>query len=82
MKRSEPPGLNALVVLSVLAFLSVARDAEAYIDPGSGSVILQALIAAALGAWVAVKLGWKRVRGFARDFLRRKDKDAAEHSPD
>jgi len=34
----------------------------AYIDPGSGSFVLQALIAAIAGAAVAIKAYWTRIR--------------------
>jgi hypothetical protein len=33
----------------------------AYLDAGSGSLIVQAVVAGAAGAVVAVKLGWRRV---------------------
>ena len=36
----------------------------AYIDPGTGSIILQALIGIALGAAVAAKLFWHRILQF------------------
>jgi len=77
MKRSDLSRLTPLAMLGALTFLAAAKDAEAYIDPGSGSVILQALIAAALGAWIVIKIGWKRTHGFVRDFFKRKDKDVA-----
>lgn len=35
----------------------------AYIDPGSGSMVLQMVVAALLGAAVTVKLQWRRLRG-------------------
>ncbi len=35
-----------------------------YVDPGSGSYLLQALIAAALGAAFYFKNGWLRIRSF------------------
>jgi hypothetical protein len=39
----------------------------AYIDPGTGSIILQALIGAILAGLVTLKFYWSRVRGiFAR----------------
>jgi hypothetical protein len=34
----------------------------AYIDPGSGSFIIQALLAAIAGAAVAINTYWKRIR--------------------
>ena len=33
----------------------------AYLDAGSGSLIVQAVVAGAAGALVAVKLGWRRI---------------------
>ena len=36
----------------------------AYIDPGSGSFILQALIATLAGTLVAVKIYWKKIKRF------------------
>jgi len=35
-----------------------------YIDPGTGSIILQALIATIVGAAIAVKLFWHRILRF------------------
>jgi hypothetical protein len=40
----------------------VARQ-RAYLDPGSGSILLQMVIAAALGAAFAVKVYWKKIKG-------------------
>lgn len=43
--------------------MGTSEDAMiAYIDPGAGSFVLQAIVAAAAGAALAVKLGWKRLR--------------------
>ncbi len=35
-----------------------------YLDPGSGSFILQIAIAAALGGAYALKVYWKKIKGF------------------
>lgn len=35
-----------------------------YIDPGTGSIILQALVATVVGAAIAVKLFWHRILKF------------------
>jgi hypothetical protein len=40
----------------------LARN-RAYLDPGSGSILLQIVIAAALGAAFAVKVYWKKIKG-------------------
>ena len=38
------------------------RDAFAYIDPGSGSIVIQVVIAALVGAGIAVKLFWEKLK--------------------
>ena len=43
----------------------------AYLDPGSGSLILQAIVGGAAAAAVMGKLYWRRFLGFIR--LRKKD---------
>jgi hypothetical protein len=35
-----------------------------YLDPGSGSILLQMLLAAILGIGVAVRLFWGKIRSF------------------
>lgn len=49
----------APAVLLALAWPSPAR---AYVDPGSGSFILQLAIASLMGALYALKSQWRRIR--------------------
>jgi hypothetical protein len=46
-----------------------------YIDPGSGSYIVQAIVAAALGAAFFMKSAWLRIKMF---FKKKKDEDRYE----
>ena len=39
-----------------------AKPMIAYIDPGAGSFVLQAIIAAVAGAAFALKVWWKKLR--------------------
>ena len=43
--------------------MSMPDPILAYIDPGTGSYVLQLAIAGALGASVAIKHYWQRLRG-------------------
>ena len=52
------------VVWAGLLLLICARDAHAYLDPGSGSYILQLALAGLLGASLAVKIFWTRIKVF------------------
>jgi hypothetical protein len=38
-------------------------DALLYLDPGSGSFIIQLLLGLALGAGVAIKMYWAKLKG-------------------
>ena len=49
----------AVAVLLVL----VPVDAYAYLDPGTGSLILQGLLAALFGAAYTIKTYWSRLKG-------------------
>lgn len=42
----------------------ILRSANAYLDPGSGSYLLQLLIAGLLGAAFALRMFWGRIKGF------------------
>jgi hypothetical protein len=51
-------------LLAVLASLLMPREAHAYLDPGTGSYILQILLAGLLGALFMLKVYWGRIVGF------------------
>lgn len=53
------------VFIFVLA-LDLANPALAYLDPGTGSMILQLLLGGIAGALVVGKLYWQQVRNFFR----------------
>ena len=46
----------------VLSMLLWAPPAHAYLDPGTGSVILQGLLAGVAGLAVVLKLYWSRIK--------------------
>jgi len=54
-------------VLLLGIFCLTAKDAYGYLDPGSGSLMLQALVASFLGAMLAIKIFWHKIKAF---FLR------------
>jgi hypothetical protein len=46
------------------AILSGLGEELAYLDPGSGSFLIQILIAALLGIGVALRASWSKIKGF------------------
>lgn len=58
-------GMKLKSTLLLLVFvLSFTNSAFAYLDPGSGSYILQMLVAGILGSLYAIKLYWARIVNF------------------
>jgi hypothetical protein len=62
MEKSRSYAPLWLVVVVML--LATPRQLAAYIDPGSGSYLIQALMAGLLGGFFAVKTFWKQIRSY------------------
>ena len=52
------------------------RNNIAYLDPGSGSYLLQLLIAGLLGSLFVVRASWGKIKTFFRKLFSRRDDDA------
>ena len=53
------------IMLTMTIFLMggfVISDAYAYIDPGSGSLIIQMIIGALVGTGITLKIYWHKIR--------------------
>ena len=58
---------NLSALTSVLLFIFVAEArVDAYLDPGSGSMLVQLLLGGVAGLAVIAKLGWQRFRDVFR----------------
>ena len=51
-----------IIVFSLLFGGIFFMDAYAYLDPGSGSILIQALIGALVGVGVAIKVYWEKIK--------------------
>jgi hypothetical protein len=51
-------------VFGVLLLLTWPQSAHAYLDPGTGSYVLQLIIAGLVGGALGVKIYWKRIKAF------------------
>ncbi len=70
-----------LILYVMVSPLFLTEDAYAYIDPGTGSILLQGLIAAIAAGLVVIKLYWYEVKMFL--FGRgQKDNSPADNVPD
>ena len=71
--------MSRLQLFALLAVLSasVTLPAHAYLDPASGSMLLQMILGGIAGVALALKLFWHRVLGFFGVKSQRGDDDAA-----
>jgi membrane protein DedA with SNARE-associated domain len=67
------PRLTSAVLFATVGITLTPAIAHAqYLDPGAGSIIVQAVIAVVVGAAATVRLYWHRISPFLH---RRKDRD-------
>ncbi len=71
-------GTHRLALALATLVLAYTPTAQAYIDPGTGSLLLQGLIAAIAGIAVTAGIFWERVKAF---FRRARDDPEREHDP-
>jgi len=60
-----------ILILTLILFFASTQNAQAYLDPGTGSYILQLIIGGALGGVFLLKNYWQSLKGF---FSRNKTK--------
>jgi len=68
MKRSMLP---TTLVMPSLLYLPFHQVLHAYIDPGTGSIVLQAVIGAFAAVLVAVGMFWKQIKTFVKNLFSR-----------
>ena len=57
---------NLLFSIALLSMLIIPQSAHAYLDPGTGSMVWQVLVAVGLGAAFTVKTYWQRIKLFLK----------------
>jgi hypothetical protein len=69
---TRTPMLASTVLLGLAVLLAVPTNAHAYLDPGSGSYILQVALAMLVGSAFAVKSFWRQIAAFVSTKIFRK----------
>ena len=69
--------LTSVALLGSVVTLFLTGPAWAYLDPGTGSMMLQLLLGGVAGAMVVGKLYWQRLREFVTSLFSGKPGEAA-----
>lgn len=72
--------LRHSVFLFILFFFILPAPTFAYLDPGTGSYLLQIMAAAFFGGTYIVATWWRQIRSFITGLFFRKDKKTTEKS--
>jgi hypothetical protein len=64
-----------IIVVFVLLYFLLRSNAHAYIDPGSGSYFLQAVVAILAGLSLTIKVYWRRIKEFFSRKRSQSDRD-------
>ena len=62
MKGILRSSLMTIVVMILILYFSIPARAYAYLDPGTGSFIIQMIVGGLLGIAFTIGLFWKRVK--------------------
>ena len=65
---------NILFLTILFSFVSI-RNAFAYLDPGTGSIILQALIAFIATTSATIVFYWRKIKLVLKKIFNKKEKD-------
>ena len=77
--------IKKLLAMSLLVaglYAVASETAYAYLDPGTGSMLLQALIGAIAGAGIVIRLYWDKIKGFFSRFGRNRESPENSSSVD
>jgi hypothetical protein len=58
-------------IVPAVVILTVNADVHAYLDAGTGSIILQAVLGGVVGVLVAIRLFWNQIKAFFSRLLHR-----------
>jgi hypothetical protein len=75
MNRRKRPVVPVLVLVLLISPIML-QLAYGYLDPGTGSYIIQLLVGGLLGGLFAIGLFWKRVVAFVKRLFKPRNKDA------
>jgi hypothetical protein len=82
MVRRSQVLMFASIVPAVFV-MGISGDVHSYLDAGTGSIILQAVLGGVVGALVAVKLFWNQIKAFFGGLFHRskRHEEPQDHQP-
>ncbi len=76
--NKKKPFLCLIFITSILFYFVSAKNTYAYLDPGTGSYLIQIIAAALLGALFSLRIFWSKIRRFLNNLFSNKEKKTKE----
>jgi hypothetical protein len=73
---------RVIAVWLAVQLAGFSAAAHAYLDPGTGSILVQSLLAGIAGAVAVISLYWQRVKAFFVNLRKSRDTPSSASSPD
>lgn len=70
--------IKHITFFTILFCLVFPQRADAYLDPGTGSYLLQIMVAALFGGLFLVKTWWTQIKHFIQKIFGRKEEKTSE----
>lgn len=67
--------MKSKTIIYIIIFYFFASQANAYIDPGTGGILLQALLAAVAAVGAFFTFYWKKFKEFINKIFKNKNKN-------
>ena len=61
--------------LASIYFFFICSEAHAYLDPGTGSIIIQAILGAIAAFFTSIAIYWEKVKSFFKKSFKKKKKN-------
>ena len=69
------PKQSSVLIFTLICVLGWTPDAQAYFDPGTGSMVLQLLMASILGFVFTLKTYWRKFKDFIQNLVGKNSSD-------
>ena len=67
--------MKSKTIIYIIIFYFFANQANAYIDPGTGGILLQALLAAVAAVGAFFTFYWRKLKDFINKIFKNKNKN-------
>jgi hypothetical protein len=68
-------GMTATLLVLVASIIALPKPVYAYIDPGTGSLVIQAVLAAVLTVGATVKVFWHQIKEKYRKLFNKNEQE-------